>query len=90
MSAKKHGKKILKRRKVKKRSEHRIEIMARLKKSFNDEDKTDPFNDREYVDESNRIFDILMEESPYDPPDCHDRAIFDIVYDIFRECGKET
>jgi len=68
---------------------HRVTIIGKLKKSFNEEDKTEPFDDREYVDESNRLFDLLMEEYPIDPQDSRDRAIVDIVIDIFRVCGKE-
>jgi len=69
---------------------HRITILAKLKKSFNDEDREEPFKDREYVDETNRIYSILMEEWPADQEDSKDRAIFDIVADVFRACGKEV
>jgi len=71
-------------------SNHRIVILAKLKKSFNEEDRADHFNDREYFDETNRLFDLLMEEYPHDPADSKDRAIYDVVADIFRACGKEV
>jgi len=86
-----HKKKLIKKlRKPQNGSNHRIVILAKLKKSFNAEDGTDQFNDREYVDETNRLFELLMEEFPYDAPDPRDRAIYDLVADIFRVCGKDV
>jgi hypothetical protein len=84
------NKKALLKRKKKRNGngQHRIAILAKMKRSFNEEDKADPFNDRDYVDETNRLFDLLMEEYPHDPEDSKDRAIYDIVADIFRACGK--
>jgi hypothetical protein len=84
------NKKLLKRKMKKRNGTHRITILARLRESFNEEDRAEQFNDREYVDETNRLFDLLMEEYPHEPVDPKDRAIYDIVADIFRACGKEV
>jgi hypothetical protein len=65
------------------KEESEIDIIKKLKKEFLKEDKKEPFLDREYVDESLRIFDILS-EGIGDFEDETDRAIYDIVQDIFR------
>jgi parvulin-like peptidyl-prolyl isomerase len=85
-----NGTKKLMRPTKKQNGEHRITIIAKLKKSFNAEDRMEPFENREYADETNRLYDMLMEEYPYDPPDQKDKAVFDIVTDILKECGKEV
>jgi len=63
-------------------------LIFKAKKSFNNEDKKEPFLDRYYVEETNRMFDLLLEDIG-DFPDATDRAIYDIVKDLFREFKKE-
>jgi hypothetical protein len=86
-------KKLLKRRKYRPKKNgngHRIVILAKLKKAFNVIDAKESRGDWKYVDETNRLFDLLMQEFPYEPEDPKDRAIYDIVIDIFKACGKEA
>lgn len=62
-------------------------VILKAEKSFIEEDKEEPFLDREYVDETKRIFSLLKEgNGDFENPT--DRAIFDIVKDIFREVKK--
>lgn len=63
-----------------------IEAIKKAEKSFLQEDKKEPFLDREYVDETKRIFCLLKDKSSMgDFENPTDRAIFDVVYDILRE-----
>ncbi len=59
----------------------KIEILEKLSKSFNEEDKKEPFIDRGYVEETKKIYGYLINGGidQYDQ-----RAINDIVSDIFR------
>lgn len=62
-------------------------VILKAEKSFLKEDKKEPFIDREYVDETKRIFSLLKADvGDFENPT--DRAIFDIVKDIFREIRK--
>ena len=63
-------------------------IIEKLEKEFIKEDKEEPFLNREYVEETKRIYKLLKEEidSEENPTD---RAIYDIVNDIFRELDRE-
>lgn len=63
------------------------ETIERAEKSFLKEDKAEPFIDRAYVKETKRIFGLLKEDNG-DFEDVTDRAIYDIVSDIFRGIGK--
>jgi len=60
-----------------------INIIKRIEKEFIKEDKKEPFQDREYVLETLKLF-ILLEEDVGDYENPKDRAIYDIVQDIFR------
>lgn len=59
----------------------KIEILEKLSKSFNEEDRKEPFIDRGYVEETKKIYHYLINGGidQYDQ-----RAINDIVADIFR------
>ena len=62
------------------------EAISKAEKSFLEEDKKEPFLDREYVDETKRIFSLIKGKSSMgDFENPTDRAIFDVVYDILRE-----
>jgi len=99
MAKKKQAKKFLKKRKSKGRqtiarkningNNHRIVMLAKLKKAFNEIDVRENRRDIDYNDETNRVYDLLMQEFPYEPENLKDRVIYDIVIDIFRACGKE-
>ena len=66
--------------------EKNIEAIKRAEKSFLEEDKKEPFLNREYVEETKRIFSLLRNKSSMgDFENPTDRAIFDLVYDILRE-----
>jgi hypothetical protein len=59
-------------------------VMRKLHKVFRDEDRADPFYDREYVAECNRIFNFLKNSNGIsDMTSSTDRAMYDIVLDIF-------
>ncbi len=65
------------------------EIIKKLEKSFVKEDKAEPFLDREYVEETKRIYKLLKNnDTSSDFIDATDKAIYDIVEDIFREIKK--
>ncbi len=60
-------------------------VMRKLHKIFREEDRADPFYDREYVAESNRIFNLLKNPNEIgDFDSVTDRVIYDIVLDIFN------
>ena len=63
-------------------------IIEKLEREFIKEDKKEPFLNREYVEETKRIYKLLKGEidSEENPTD---RAIYDIVNDIFRELDRE-
>lgn len=60
----------------------KAEILKKLKQSFIDEDVKEPFTDKEYVEETLRIFDLLLGGFNSDENET-DNAIYDIVTDIF-------
>lgn len=62
----------------------RNDIIRKLKADFVKEDTTEPFVNREYVDETIRLFDMLDIYSDEPERDFTDEAIRDIVNDIFR------
>lgn len=60
-------------------------MIEKLERIFKKEDKTDPFGDREYAEESKRLFKILKEgEGILDLQDPKDRATYDIVTDVIN------
>lgn len=66
----------------------KTEIIKQLRQSFIDEDNREPFQNREYVGETLRIFDLLLgtfDDSENDT----DNAIYDIVSDIFGYFGED-
>ncbi len=64
----------------------KIEILEKLSKSFNEADKEEPFINREYVEETQRIYDNLINGGI---DEYQERAINDIVSDIFRHFKTE-
>lgn len=59
-------------------------LVKKIKKSFDEEDRKEPFVNRFYVEETNRIFDLLL--SDYGGfTDETDRAIFDIFTDVMNK-----
>ena len=66
-----------------KKTESEIQIIKKIEKEFIKEDKAEPFINREYVEETKRIFGLLK-ESVGDFDNDTNRAIYDIVQDIFR------
>lgn len=61
----------------------KTKILKKLKKSFVKEDKEEPFLNREYVEETLRIFDLLI--GGFDLGESQtDNAIQDVVNDVFR------
>lgn len=61
----------------------KIEILKKLKADFVAEDLAEPFINREYVEETLRIFDLLSDD--FTPEETKtDEAIMDIVNDICR------
>lgn len=66
----------------------RKEILEKLKKSFIEEDVEEPFQNREYVRETLRIFDLLSDDITPEETKT-DEAITDIVNDIFRYYENE-
>ena len=58
--------------------------IERLEISFIIEDKKEPFINREYVKETKRIFKLLKSGIIGSEQDVTDRAIYDIVNDIFH------
>ena len=56
-------------------------ILTKLLKSFIEEDKKEPFFDREYSKETKRIYNNLIEGNGVES---QDRAIYDIISDIFK------
>ena len=62
-------------------------VMRKLHKIFRKEDRSDPFYDRDYVAESNRIFNLLKNPNGIGndlTTSSTDRAMYDIVLDIFN------
>lgn len=62
------------------------EILKKLLKSFEEEDKKEPFLDREYVEETKRIYNGLIIS---DVDNYVGKATYDIVNDIFRVLSIE-
>ena len=61
----------------------RKQIINKVEKSFNTEDKKEPFLNRAYVDETKRILNLLKSDcGDFENPT--DRAIYDIVTDILK------
>lgn len=60
------------------------EILKQLKEDFIKEDEAEPFLNRLYVDETIRLFDMLIEGYDELAEYPTDKAINDIVIDIFR------
>jgi len=60
----------------------KINILKKLLKNFEEEDKKEPFLDRGYVEETKKIYQALMEGAFSD--DFQERAIYDIGLDIFK------
>lgn len=61
----------------------RTEILKQLKQSFVEEDVKEPFQNREYVEETLGIFDMLIDGFDLGLDET-DSAVQDIVGDIFR------
>lgn len=66
----------------------REKLMKQLLKEFLKEDKDDPFIDRDYVEETKRIYKLLMVPEGMTQHLNIDRAVYDIVADILRYFGK--
>lgn len=60
---------------------NKIEILKKLSKSFNEENEQEPFLSLEYVEETKRIYDNLINGGLNE---YQERAINDIISDIFR------
>jgi len=61
------------------------EIVKQAEANFLEDDEAEPFLNREYADETKRIYTLLRNKASmgdFDSP--QDRAIFDIVQDILR------
>ena len=71
-------------------NKNRFEILEDLRESFRWEDRWEHFPDREYVDETYRRFEILLNKTG-EFCDERDRVFYDIVMCIFDECevGKD-
>jgi hypothetical protein len=67
---------------------NKIEILKKLKGEFVKEEKAEPFQNREYVKESTRIFNMLIDGFDFGKNET-DNATFDIVDDIFRYFKKK-
>ena len=64
-------------------------LMKQLLKEFLKEDKSDPFINRDYVDETKRIYELLrVPEGMANVDNETDRAVYYIVADILRYFGK--
>jgi hypothetical protein len=65
---------------------HRSDVIKQIQRTFNKEDKSDPFTNREYVEETNRIYkNLLTDHGDFD--DATDKATYDIVMEILRQLG---
>ena len=65
-------------------------IIQKAEAIFLEDDELEPFINREYVEETKRIYGLLRNKASmgdFDSP--QDRAIFDIVEDIFRETQNQ-
>lgn len=72
----------------------RRDILKNLKERFIEEDIREPFEDREYVEDTLNIFDLLIENNRVDRIDeimvtLDKNALLDIIYDIFKYFGVE-
>ncbi len=66
------------------------DIIKKAEKSFLEDDKLEPFLNREYAEETKRIYGLLKDKcSMGDFESPKDRAIFDVVYDILREVKRK-
>jgi len=66
------------------------EIVKQAEANFLEDDEAEPFLNREYAEETKRIYGLLKNKASmgdFDSP--QDRAIFDIVQDILRICGEK-
>lgn len=69
------------------------DILRKLKQNFIEEDKSEPFLNREYVEETIRVFNFLI--NPNNSlvnnlsPLFQDKSVYDIVSDIFRHFTGE-
>lgn len=67
---------------------NREDVLKKLKENFIKEDESEPFQNREYAEETIRIFDLLIGGFDLDKNEV-DNATFDIVTDIFNYYGEE-
>ena len=61
-------------------------FVEELKKRFEADDKVEPFVDDEYVKETKRIYQLLLDDG--DVLEHTDKAVYDIVNQIFHEMEK--
>lgn len=59
------------------------DILIKLRHDFIEEDRKEPFMNREYVEETIRVFDMLIDGFDLSE-NVYDNAIQDVVSDIFR------
>ena len=65
-------------------------VIQKAEANFLEDDELEPFLDREYAEETKRIYDLLKNKASmgdFESP--QDRAIFDIVEDIFLGVEKQ-
>ncbi len=66
------------------------EIIKQAETNFLEDDTLEPFANREYVEETKRIYDLLKNEHPMgDFKSPQDRAIFDVAYDLLIIAGEK-
>lgn len=66
------------------------EVIKKVEANFLEDDKLEPFINREYAEETIRIYTLLRNKASmgdFDSP--QDRAIFDVVEDILRETQNQ-
>jgi len=63
------------------------DFMKKMQNSFNADDENEPFDDRDYASRTKELYKMLSEGNP-DLKDYSDRAVYDIVNQIFHELEK--
>lgn len=64
------------------------DILKELKKRFVEEDTKEPFVNREYVEDTLQVFDMLISGDEDDFIGVNGGALCDVISDIFRYYGE--
>lgn len=65
------------------------DILRKLKQDFLEEDKEEPFSNRGYVEDTIKVFDMLIDGNEDEYIEIQGSALCDVVNDVFRHFQEE-